>query len=231
MGILGDIGTLGAGILPAIGQKKRQKRAFEQQKKLNAMQYQHDVDMWNMANQYNSPAEQMKRYRAAGLNPNLVAGSSTGAGNAAQTMPQYQAQATSEDTPRNVDPMKILQALSLYQDVKKKQVEQDSIKTLTDLNYQKTLSEVHNTTLIHNRSQKELGEASLYYNKKGQIGGLAHKLRQSQVSALEHNIRKLKLENQWLEKGVTPRDSLPVRVFGRYLEKALSKINWQQFWK
>ena len=29
---------------------------------------------WNMQNQYNSPAEQMKRYKEAGLSPHLIYG-------------------------------------------------------------------------------------------------------------------------------------------------------------
>ena len=39
----------------------------------------HDVRMWNMQNEYNSPANQVKRLRAAGLNPGL--NSSVGVGN------------------------------------------------------------------------------------------------------------------------------------------------------
>lgn len=31
-----------------------------------------NLELWNLQNQYNSPAEQMKRYQDAGLNPNLV---------------------------------------------------------------------------------------------------------------------------------------------------------------
>lgn len=34
---------------------------------------------WNMQNQYNSPAEMMKRYKAAGLNPNLIYGQTNNA--------------------------------------------------------------------------------------------------------------------------------------------------------
>lgn len=34
---------------------------------------------WNMQNEYNSPAEQMKRFKDAGLNPNLIYGQTTNA--------------------------------------------------------------------------------------------------------------------------------------------------------
>lgn len=48
-------------------------------------------DMWNLENEYNSPASQMERLRAAGLNPNLFGGDNTavsvGAGTAASSSP------------------------------------------------------------------------------------------------------------------------------------------------
>lgn len=50
--------------------------------------YQRQVEMWNAQNLYNSPAEQMKRFGAAGLNPNLIYGQGN-AGNSS-SIPQYQ---------------------------------------------------------------------------------------------------------------------------------------------
>lgn len=34
----------------------------------------YNLELWNLANQYNSPAAQMQRYQQAGLNPNLIYG-------------------------------------------------------------------------------------------------------------------------------------------------------------
>ena len=46
-------------------------------------QFQNDVKMWNMQNEYNLPKNQMQRYQDAGLNPNLIYGEgSASAGNA-----------------------------------------------------------------------------------------------------------------------------------------------------
>lgn len=47
---------------------------FQQQ--TNQQNIQQQWDMWNATNDYNSPVNQMKRYRAAGLNPNLIYGQS-----------------------------------------------------------------------------------------------------------------------------------------------------------
>lgn len=67
--------------------RQAQERAFEQNKALSEYAYnremeqwerenQANLDFWNMQNAYNSPAAQMQRYQAAGLNPNLIYGQS-----------------------------------------------------------------------------------------------------------------------------------------------------------
>lgn len=50
--------------------------------------YQRSVEMWNLQNAYNSPAAQMERFKAAGLNPHLIYGQGN-SGNAG-TPPAYQ---------------------------------------------------------------------------------------------------------------------------------------------
>lgn len=43
-------------------------------KKLAEQQNEYNINMWKMQAQYNSPQAQMERFRAAGLNPNLIYG-------------------------------------------------------------------------------------------------------------------------------------------------------------
>lgn len=65
------------------------------QKKANQMQIDFQQDMWNKTNKYNDPSQQMSRLKAAGLNPNLIYGSSSSAaaGNASMAgKPDIQAQ-------------------------------------------------------------------------------------------------------------------------------------------
>lgn len=83
--------------------RQAQERAFEQNKALSEYAYdremqqwerenQANLDFWNMQNSYNSPAEQMKRYQAAGLNPNLIYGQSNTADQlTAASSPSYNA--------------------------------------------------------------------------------------------------------------------------------------------
>ena len=67
--------------------RQAQERAFEQNKALSEYAYnremeqwqrenQANLDFWRLQNEYNSPAAQMSRYQAAGLNPNLIYGQS-----------------------------------------------------------------------------------------------------------------------------------------------------------
>lgn len=60
-------------------------------KYLAEYQYRKDLEMWNRGNVYNSPLEQMRRLKEAGLNPNMVYGSGSAAGMTAGQLPKYNA--------------------------------------------------------------------------------------------------------------------------------------------
>lgn len=81
---LGEVITAGAGLLSgglnSIFQRNQQDKAWQQ-----------TVDMWNAQNKYNSPFNQMQRFKAAGLNPNLIYGQGN-PGNASGA-PQFQVSA------------------------------------------------------------------------------------------------------------------------------------------
>lgn len=68
-------GAIGAGI-GMLGSAISQRQNYKYSKKLMELQYQQNLDLWNKQNEYNSPTAQMRRLQAAGLNPNLVYGSS-----------------------------------------------------------------------------------------------------------------------------------------------------------
>lgn len=55
---------------------KMNKKTREWNEKMYGRQRQDQIDDWNRVNAYNSPAEQMSRFKAAGLNPNLIYGQS-----------------------------------------------------------------------------------------------------------------------------------------------------------
>ena len=66
-------------------------KTINAQKELAKYAYQKDLEMWQRSNEYNSPAQQMQRLKAANLNPSLVYGSGGVTGNTvAPSMPKYQ---------------------------------------------------------------------------------------------------------------------------------------------
>lgn len=96
--------TLGKKLLAGIGKLATSKVAgalgtaalqHRHNKKLAQYSFDRNVEMWKMQNEYNSPAQQMARFKSAGLNPQMIYDKGT-AGNA-QTMPQYQQLPTSGD--------------------------------------------------------------------------------------------------------------------------------------
>lgn len=100
-GVFEGIAALGAagiqaGSQAAQGRKERQhdvdmaNLTLEQNLELADYEYQQQLEMWNRANEYNSPAQQMARLKAAGLNPNLVYGKGAQQ-NMASELPKYQA--------------------------------------------------------------------------------------------------------------------------------------------
>ena len=62
-----------------------QNRQNEENQRLAEQNNQWNIDQWNRANEYNTPANQMKRLRDAGLNTSLMYGSPT---NVAISSPQ-----------------------------------------------------------------------------------------------------------------------------------------------
>lgn len=72
--IIGAVGSLAGSAMNNSASASAADTAFGRQKELMALQQQYAVDNWNREVNYNSPKEQMKRLKEAGLNPNLVYG-------------------------------------------------------------------------------------------------------------------------------------------------------------
>lgn len=75
--LLGGIGTLGAGIASSISNYKSVQATNKAQMDLAKYQADRNLELWNLNNEYNTPQAQMERYKAAGLNPNLIYGEGT----------------------------------------------------------------------------------------------------------------------------------------------------------
>lgn len=98
--------------------------------------YNRTLDMWNKANEYNSPTAQMERLKQAGLNPNLVYGN--GATTQASTPSAPQA---SSAPPARFEAPNMLPAISMYMDVKQKQANIDLTEEQKNNVIQRTINE------------------------------------------------------------------------------------------
>jgi hypothetical protein len=123
-----------AGILSAGTQFGTQFLGGYQNRRAQERAFRYNTNMWHMQNKYNSPVEQMKRLREAGLNPMLIYGTghATSTGKAEQ-MPKYQA----EQYQYNVEPDFVSMMMAKHQkDVLKQNVQltrAQAIKTLAEV--------------------------------------------------------------------------------------------------
>lgn len=115
-----------ANILTTAQQNKYQKQADQRANNFN-------LAMWNMQNDYNSPASQMERYKAAGLNPFLIYSQ----GNSGNASSPPSAQVTPKQAAR-IDLMNMvssaLQMQSYAKDIELKEAQKRNVesKTQTD---------------------------------------------------------------------------------------------------
>lgn len=162
-GLIGTILELGGTIYASQVAKRNTDKTNQANRDLSELGYQHDVDMWNRQNEYNSPAAQMARLKAAGLNPNLIYGSGAGgaAGNSSQ-LPHYSV----PQAQYNYRPMVDLpQLLGAYQEFSMRQAQIDNVKAQTENTRSRTLSEGSRNFLLG--VQGKMGEQSL--SQKGTL--------------------------------------------------------------
>lgn len=86
-GIAAGVGSLLSGMFGMHSQSSANIANME----LAKYAYEKDLEMWNRNNEYNNPAQQMERLRAAGLNPNLVYGNGSVVGNTSGETPKFKA--------------------------------------------------------------------------------------------------------------------------------------------
>ena len=86
---------LGSSLYDSITSRNQAKQNIDRTHKHNLelaeYSYGKDLEMWNRMNLYNTPAAQMERLKAAGLNPKLVYGAGNVAGNVSGKAPEYNA--------------------------------------------------------------------------------------------------------------------------------------------
>lgn len=147
MSILGNVvGTaatlVGSGI-NAISQGKLNKKTIQYNKDMYALQRADALKDWNMQNDYNNPASQMSRLKAAGLNPNLVYGN--GADTTSGPVRSSSAGSWNPNVPNYGD---IPKSLGKYFVLKEQQLQMDNLKA-------------QNTVILQDAALKEAQRANV----------------------------------------------------------------------
>lgn len=119
----------------------------QSQERQNEINRKFVLDMWNKENAYNTPKEQLRRLKAAGLNPGLMyengaAGMPAAASHSPeQTAPQVQ--------PLNVDP-------SVMANIELMQAQAENLRSQTKTQDAKREGEVENLSVLNKRARKEI---------------------------------------------------------------------------
>lgn len=108
--LVGLIGAAAGAITTGIVNRKNRKATEE----ANELSWQRTLELQQYQNEYNSPAETMKRLEAAGLNPNLIY--QNGAATTAASNDSYQAQASHRNTPDVSSMFNMLMQFLQYRD-------------------------------------------------------------------------------------------------------------------
>lgn len=125
---------IGSNVAQTIANSNLNKKNRAWQEKMYDQQYQRNVELWKLQNAYNTPAEQVKRLRQAGLNPNLLYGNGSAAtGNAGEI-----SAADVPSTPTSV-PYDFSQAsnglasgLAMYQNWRMNELNMDKVRSQTE---------------------------------------------------------------------------------------------------
>lgn len=224
--------------------RRAQEREFSNNRKMSELAYANDLDMWNrqsswnrqmwdLQNEYNLPANQMKRLRDAGLNPSLIYGNGAAGGQAGKieqaSMPKYSpARASFTHMP-----IQIPQMIDMYQNFKLKSAQIDNVKAATDVSKEKALTEAH--LRVPRYKSLRYGNDIKYINSKYQQAFNELELRQNRQrllnQQLDADLKKADLpfrksraqvkgkEAEWLEKyGIRTQDPLWMRLLMQMFE-------------
>lgn len=241
--IVGPVVQAGSGIISSLLANRAAKKTREANKREAELAYQRQVDMFNKQNEYNSPAEQMKRLRAAGLNENLVYGN--GATNTtAVSTPKYDA--PTQQYVSNVPDLG--SALSMYQDFRLKNAQINNVNAQTIATERKSDTELITQMLLRMRPDQINAQTKKLLAETNKVESLlpyqtevakAEADRQSSYTALAlqrlYNTKatgrnidqstELKkqetqykaLQNSLRQMGITESDNYLFRIFARML--------------
>lgn len=240
---------ISGGLFGYLGQKRQNKHNL----KLARDARDHDVNMWNLQNEYNTPGMQMQRLTEAGLNPHLMYGQgNTGNASAPQKapVPEVGNELTS------LSQMSAAPVLSMYQDWRVKNAQIENLNANADATRQNAtltalrqltqgyinqkhsiqlpwvdLQERNKTNIGSNRAEQENIKSRYLYNTLPEMT----KQVMLRNNLLEQQTRHHQLENQFNQElkpyGMRSSDPLLMRLIMHVLPKTALKNFTNKFIK
>lgn len=251
LGIAGLVAAILGGIASYSSNKAAQKAAQVNTDATNAAnmkmaEYAHskDLETQNAANIYNSPESQMARLNKAGLNPNLVYGSGTVAGNIQGTLPKYNAPTMDynylpKDALASAVGSGIPDMISRFQDFQMRQAQVDNVKAQTNATNLNSVNAALQAPLLQQKWWQ--GKANLQgmpyrnamleesMNQMRALTPYSQSINASRARAGELNLQLMnqalgkgnedlvmkRFQNEWMKSGVSGRDNIFLRMLVR----------------
>lgn len=188
---------LGTAIYQTESQKRMQKKQNKFMKEEAELAYQREREMWEAQNAYNDPSAQMARLKAAGINPQSIAGNSGATGNAAAAGPPSYRPASGSFEAYPIDFAGVISAYQAFQ-MRKAQI--DNVKAQTENTESRTRNEAIRS-LVLDMQGKGLSEdftKKKFYNENLQQYDATIKEAQSYQSGyqLSKSVKELSLMDQ-----------------------------------
>lgn len=201
----------------SIGERAQERRniqdTFRHQKQMAEYQYSKDLEMWERANRYNEPTQQMQRLRDAGLNPAMIYGSGGAKTTAASQLPKYQA--PRPDYSARQSPLEFMSALSIYQDVQMKNEQIDILKEQKKIKAAEANIKMFDTDRWLSRMSETKWENGRLVTKKGAKRSW---YIDAQMDAAIENVRRMNAQIQSLDAS------------RQLKQKEIEFYNWNKIW-
>lgn len=173
----------------------QQSRMFSE--KMYWLQRMHALKDWTMQNQYNSPEEQMKRLKMAGLNPNLLYGTGSVATGQSGNVRQSSVEAWNPQPPQLGN---IGQSIGSFVDVEMKKAQIDNLKAQNTAIIQEGIlkaAQVVATTTGTEKTRADIGKVDVDTRQSELNYGINSELRQNSLDVSREQLRQLQIGNQY----------------------------------
>lgn len=219
--IIGGALSLGGSIYSSLSNRAQSLRNVRDtnaaNRELAEYSYGQEREMIREMNEYNTPEEQMKRYRRAGLNPNLIY---------SQGKPGQQTQIAKYNAPKMDYSGRLPlfgdmpDIISQFQNFELKNAEIDNVQAVAE--NQKIKNELDKHLLSAN---KHIGELKLGLSRQEhqrniediELKRLGQELSRKKLTEKDYDLIYKKYRNDWMKRGISNSDNAAFRIMVRLL--------------